>query len=86
MGSVTAKGPGLVAVGRDDDAGDAAVWTSVDGITWSRVPHHEAIFGGGGRQGMLSVIAAGPSLVAVGRDDDDNDFDAGAVWVAATEN
>ncbi len=79
MKSVTVGGPGLVAVGsvgNDGDA-DAAVWTSVDGVTWSRVPHDEAVFGGAGGQLMRSVTAGGPGLVAVG----DADTDA-AVWVA----
>jgi hypothetical protein len=70
MNSVTAGGPGLVAVGStgrvedgmDGDV-DAAVWTSIDGITWSRIDHDEAVFGGGG---MQSVTAGGPGLVAVG--------------------
>ena len=40
----------------------AAVWTSVDGITWSRVPHDEGVFGGDDGeddQRMNSVIAGG---------------------------
>jgi hypothetical protein len=66
MSSVTAGGPGLVAVGDADD--DAAVWTSVGGLTWSRVPHDESVFGGTDSQGMLSVTVGGPGLVAVGWD------------------
>ena len=87
MLSVTAAGPGLVAVGRGDENLtddtvsdlDAAVWTSPDGITWTRVPHDEAAFGGGGDQEMLSVIAGGSGLVAVGAD-----FGAGRtpVWTS----
>lgn len=72
MFSVTAGGPGLVAVGRDgpsvDGGGHGAVWTSPDGLTWSRVPHDEAVFGGPGEQRMLSVTVGGPGLVAVGFD------------------
>ncbi len=64
MVSVTAGGPGLVAVGQVE--GFAAVWTSVDGITWSRVPHDEAVFGAAGTQRMNSVTVGGPGLVAVG--------------------
>ena len=50
MWDVTAGGPGLVAVGMDEsnDDGDAAVWTSVDGNNWVRVPHDETVFGGRG--------------------------------------
>ena len=88
MDSVTAGGPGLVAVGYDlFDAGfDAAVWTSPDGVNWSRVPHNEAVFGGTGTQEMNAVTAGGPGLVAVGSarlPDGDGD---GAVWVEGTED
>ena len=68
MSSVAVGGPGLVAVGAAgpfDDL-DAAVWTSPDGVIWFRVPHDEAVFGGEGSQGMNSVTAGGPGLVAVG--------------------
>ncbi len=83
MRSVTAGGPGLVAVGGDESGGDAdaAVWTSPDGITWFRVPHDEAVLGGAGFQGMLGVTAGGPGLVAVGVDVSGGDADT-AVWVA----
>jgi hypothetical protein len=64
MSSLVAGGPGFVAVGGSD--GDAAVWTSVDGLTWSRVPHDEAVFGGEGESGMAAVAVGGPGLVAVG--------------------
>jgi len=87
MNSVTAGGPGLVAVGRSDEfgegdrldegdanEGDAVVWTSADGLTWSRIAHDEAVFGGVETQEMLAVTAGGPGLVAVGRDG------AGMAW------
>jgi hypothetical protein len=84
MHAVTAGGPGWVAVGYDD-VGEgseadwiAAVWTSPDGVTWSRVPHDEALFGGQNDQEMFGVVAAGPGLVAVGVDDE-----APAAWVSA---
>jgi hypothetical protein len=74
MRGVTAGGPGLVAVGSAGSTDrDAAVWTSPDGITWSRVPHDEAAFGGAGTQRMNSVAAAGPGFVAVGFDESDPD-------------
>ena len=88
MTSVTAGGPGLVAVGWDlpiiVDA-DAAVWTSPDGINWSRVPHDEDIFGGNSYQAMWSVAAGGPGLVAIGEDKGRN-FPHGepAVWTSVT--
>ena len=87
MISVTPGGPGAVAVGRSDEfgegdrlnegdvnEGDAVVWTSVDGLAWSRVAHDEAVFGGVETQEMLDVTAGGPGLVAVGRDG------AGMAW------
>ena len=61
MVSVTAGGPGLVAVGYS--FGCSPVWTSVDGITWSQVP--DAVPGACNRV-MREVIVAGPGLVAVG--------------------
>lgn len=75
---VTVGGPGLVAVGADLRGGGsvAAVWTSPDGLTWSRVPHDEAVFGRGGLE-MKSVTAAGQGLVAVG-----SDASYAAVWTS----
>jgi hypothetical protein len=83
MNDVTAGGPGLVAVGSDNLLGGrAAVWTSPDGITWSRVPHDEAVFGGDGSQIMNGVTAAGPGLVAVGYSGpEEGELDA-AVWTS----
>lgn len=82
---VTVGGPGLVAVGMadgpDGEGGDAAVWTSVDGFTWSRVPHDEALFGGPGHQEMTDVTAAGSGLVAVGVDES-QDGEVSAVWTS----
>ena len=91
---VIVAGPGLVAVGSVDfyndlDAGtggDAAVWTSVDGLIWSRVPHDEAVFGGADTQLMFDVIVGGPGLVAVGSDGlgvwDHNAGLVAAVWTS----
>jgi hypothetical protein len=88
MWAVTTGGPGLVAVGLDGLLGsqflstggvpeDAAVWTSVDGVTWGRVPHDESVFGGHWGQGMLGVVAGGPGLIAVGYDGQ-----SAAVWTS----
>jgi hypothetical protein len=70
MRAVVAGGPGLVAVGYESSGqdSDAAVWTSVDGSTWTRVPHDEAVFGGDNSRAMTAVVAGGPGLVAVGYD------------------
>jgi hypothetical protein len=87
MLGVTAGGPGLVAVGLDaegsSESADAAVWTSVDGITWARVPHDEDVFGGEGQQRMLGVTVGGPGLVAVGFDaKHGSDTANAAVWTS----
>ena len=86
MSSVTVGGPGLVAVGFDGAVqgvrGNAVVWTSPDGISWSRVPHDAAIFGGGWVS-MNSVTVGGPGLVAVGSDWMGDDKDGRAtVWTS----
>jgi hypothetical protein len=83
MRSVMALDRGFVAVGNDSSGGDfdAAVWTSPDGVEWSRVPHDEEVFGGDGNQQMDSIAAAASGLVAVGLEKIDNDTDA-AVWTS----
>ncbi len=50
-------------------------------LQWSRIPRDEEVFGGDNDQGMYSVAAAGPGLVAVGYDVSFGDRDA-AVWIA----
>ena len=84
MLSVAVGGPGLVAVGYDNtgDDGSAAVWTSVDGLAWSRVAHDEVVVGGIHDQVMRSVVAGGPGLVAVGSDARGHDG-SGAVWTSS---
>jgi hypothetical protein len=93
MNSVTVGGPGLVAVGSVGNDGDAeaAVWTSVDGITWSRVAHDEAVFGAIGGQEMNSVTVGGPGLVAVGNGTDHRGADVwtsvdGITWSLVTDD
>jgi hypothetical protein len=78
--SVTAGGPGLVAVGIDATEANG-VWTSVDGITWSRVPNDISVFGKW--PGWITdVTVGGPGLVAVGSHDDDAAVHGdAAVWV-----
>jgi hypothetical protein len=74
MESVTARGQGLVAVGSDEEAG--AVWTSPDGVVWSRVSDDNATFAA---TWISGVTLAGPGLVAVGNDGSDDGH--AAVWV-----
>lgn len=68
MRSVTAGGPGVVAVGQDDGSGLAAVWNSTDAIFWDRIRGQCESLGGGSRHIMYSVTCGGPGLVAVGAD------------------
>lgn len=58
---VTQGGPGLVAVGAEED-GIAAVWTSVDGVDWLRVPHLDSLEAAE----MHAVTTFDDGLVAVG--------------------
>ncbi len=59
---------GIIAVGVDGRRSDydAAVWVSVDGEEWERVPHDEAIFGGSGIQAAYSVVQFDNTVIAVG--------------------
>lgn len=88
VNSLVAGGPGLVAVGGANQFSGphVAVWTSVDGLSWSRVPDDKAVFGGAHVKGMRSVIAGGPGLVAFGRVPSSDGGSAVAVWVAAAED
>ena len=88
---------GLVAVGSTSDADhrkDAAVWTSSDGIRWSRVAN-DGSFGADavtprndfsdGNQGMGGVARWGEHLIAVGGEYSAPDLSTtlrAAVWVA----
>ena len=80
MFRVTVGGPGLVAVGWDMSVDvDAAVWTSTDGIRWSRVVVDEAVFG---RSALFGVTATDEGLVAVGESLSDGSSGA-AVWTSS---
>jgi hypothetical protein len=94
---VTVGGPGLVAVGRgssvvgSDTYATAAVWTSADGFTWSRVPHDDAVFGRATGQPddifrMTAVTTEGPGLVAVGeRGGASDQVEFSGAWIADRE-
>ena len=72
MYSVAAGGGGLVAVGFEhqagsqnsgDVSGQSVVWTSQDGITWTRLAHDEDVFG----QSVMYDVTYGPNgFLAVG--------------------
>ncbi len=59
----------LVAVGRFGDVrvgSDAAVWTSTNGVEWTRSPHDPANLGGGRYESMFTVVSLDGMLVAFG--------------------
>jgi hypothetical protein len=82
LGADAYKG-GFVVGGRDASAGDvdAAVWTSSDGATWTRLEADPAVFGGSGEQLIKWVLTTPDRIVAAGWDGSGGDLDA-AVWVA----
>lgn len=96
MWGVTAWDGGFIAVGVDGTSPElggspdwtpqeAAVWTSPDGVSWSRVPHDEEVFAGPGRQEMWSVAASGTGLVAIGFDEEGpmtGSQEDQAIWVS----
>lgn len=89
MEDVTAGGPGFVAVGSAGNnafggfGNHAAVWTSVDGFTWTRVPDDPEVFDREG-QSINAVVSTGAQLVAVGGygRDDSATSNAALVWTS----
>ncbi len=84
MTSVTSSNGRLTAVGYDQiGLGDAAVWTSTDANTWTRIPHNEFVFGGGedGGAEMTSVEAYGGGFVVGGLQQTAGDMDA-LMWLS----
>jgi hypothetical protein len=84
MTSVVAWNGGLVAAGYDTSGGDqdAVIWVSSDGITWERIPHDEAVFGGAGDQAVNTVTVWDGGLAAGGYASSGEDRDA-AVWTSS---
>ena len=86
--AVTEGGPGLVAGGMEHGDGldpataDAAVWTSPDGSTWSKVPPQPDVLGGPAFQVMTSVAAGGPGLVAATGSDAGRSDGRLSVWTS----
>jgi hypothetical protein len=59
----------FVAVGMFGDVrvgSDAAVWTSSNGVEWTRSPHDAANLGGGRYESMFTVVSLDGLLVAFG--------------------
>jgi hypothetical protein len=74
--TVTTEGS-LISVGSVCDVSNAqyecaaAVWTSIDGKVWKRVPHDPSVFASetaGGQAVMTSIAGSGETLIAVGTD------------------
>ena len=73
MEGITVGGPGFVAVGAAKALGyphnaQPTVWTSPDGVTWTRVPPNKVAPPNTDGPAMLDVASGGPGLVAVGTD------------------
>jgi hypothetical protein len=85
---VVAGGPGLVAIGQQQEAEgwvsgldtDPAVWVSADGVAWERIPDSGNSFVGLERRTMSAVVPVGTGVVAVGWDERGRDA---VVWASA---
>ncbi|MEE8375050.1 MAG: hypothetical protein V3S26_01850, partial [Acidimicrobiia bacterium] len=56
-----------------------AVWTSTDGIEWTRVPDDGTVFGQG--IGIIDIVPHQSGVVAVGSvTEDDTEHPAGWIW------
>ena len=80
MHGVAAAGPGFVAVGEENWGGVPAIWTSVDGVSWTRAALDARTFHNGT---MLSVTDVGSGAVAVGANAHASGGTGAAVWVSA---
>jgi serine/threonine-protein kinase len=84
MYGVAVVGNELVAVGTDGstDRLDGAIWTSPDGIAWTRLRSPSvAALGGLGQQYLIEILAFGEGAVALGWEARDGETDAD-VWLA----
>lgn len=62
--------------------GDAASWTSLDGMNWTLAPKDQSVLGGARAEQMRSVVNLDGLLVGVG-DAFKNDTDQGRVWTSS---
>jgi hypothetical protein len=72
----------LVAAGHDAFSGDkdGAIWTSRDGLTWTREPSSVNL-GGPGGQTITTLVVFESRLIALGREYFNPDYDV-AAWYA----
>jgi hypothetical protein len=70
MSAIAASDAGFVAVGFESSLGiesaDPAVWTSRDGLIWTRTPDPGAKLAAPGSQAMAAVVIGPDGMVAVG--------------------
>lgn len=59
-----------------------AVWASLDGMNWERVPDEDSVLTGGGRKEIQDVVWTGSRFVAVGVDRAGGDADV-AIWISS---
>lgn len=78
MLDVTVGGPGLAAVGGTGSGTHSVVWTSLIGITWSRVAHENSGFD----DRMNAVTVGGPGLVIVGEGWRADSTGGAVVWIS----
>ena len=83
MTSCAAGDHGVLAGGSDDAGGDAdgALWRSLDGVRWDRVPVEPSVLGGAGSQSVWALGHAEGSVVAAVADYSGGDGDL-AVWTS----
>jgi len=81
--SIVAWRNGFLAGGFDSGAGtfDAAIWRSLDGVTWDRIPDDESVFGGPENQVILAIAEESGLLIAAGVDGIKDGEDA-SVWLS----
>jgi hypothetical protein len=84
MYGVATGATGAVAVGSDVSGpdGDAAVWVSPDGRSWTRLPGNASGLWVARSQAMLAVTAGSAGLVAVGFESAGS-VSFGAVWTSS---
>jgi class 3 adenylate cyclase len=82
-----AKGPGFfAALGWDgtEENKDAALWLSLNGLDWRRMPHDENVLGGDGAQEFRGVVIDGMEIMGAGASGENGDPD-GTLWRAKVE-
>ncbi len=86
INAVIANDSGFVAVGWEETTEEirGAVWTSGNGVTWERVPHSEAAFGGLGSFVVLEAVTqVGSAVLATGSIESVTEYDVDTgIWAS----